>query len=79
MTPELASDKRLGLHPIVDRRRRVPGAVRAPRVRRGDGAIATDLAKRGPALGIMQMLATQRPDAKSIPPASARTPCCGCA
>ena len=29
--------------------------------------IATDLAKRGPALGIIQMLATQRPDAKSIP------------
>ncbi len=30
-------------------------------------AIATDLTKRGPALGIMLMLATQRPDAKSIP------------
>ena len=30
-------------------------------------AIATDLAKRGPALGILQVLATQRPDAKAIP------------
>jgi len=30
--------------------------------------IATDLVKRGPALAIMLMLATQRPDAKSIPP-----------
>jgi S-DNA-T family DNA segregation ATPase FtsK/SpoIIIE len=29
--------------------------------------IATDLTKRGPALGILLMLATQRPDAKSIP------------
>jgi len=30
-------------------------------------AIATDLVKRGPALGIMLMLATQRPDSNSIP------------
>ena len=30
--------------------------------------IFTDLVKRGPALAIMAMLATQRPDAKSIPP-----------
>ncbi len=30
-------------------------------------AISTDLVKRGPALGIMLMLATQRPDAQSIP------------
>ena len=30
-------------------------------------AICTDLVKRGPALGIILMLATQRPDAKSIP------------
>jgi hypothetical protein len=29
--------------------------------------ICTDLVKRGPALGILIMLATQRPDAKSIP------------
>jgi S-DNA-T family DNA segregation ATPase FtsK/SpoIIIE len=29
--------------------------------------ICTDMAKRGPALAIIQMLATQRPDAKSIP------------
>jgi S-DNA-T family DNA segregation ATPase FtsK/SpoIIIE len=29
--------------------------------------IATDLARRGPALGMLQALATQRPDAKSIP------------
>ena len=31
--------------------------------------ICTDLVKRGPALAIKLMLATQRPDAKSIPPA----------
>jgi S-DNA-T family DNA segregation ATPase FtsK/SpoIIIE len=30
--------------------------------------ICTDLAKRGPALGMLIILATQRPDAKSIPP-----------
>ena len=67
VTPELASDPRLGLHPIAV-------AIDEPQVafeHLAYGAematIATDLAKRGPALGIMQMLATQRPDAKSIP------------
>ncbi|WP_151485178.1 cell division protein FtsK [Streptomyces albicerus] len=30
--------------------------------------ICTDIAKRGPALGIIGMFATQRPDAKSLPP-----------
>lgn len=66
VTPELASRKDLGLHPIVI-------AVDECQVmfesKYGDEfeAIATDLAKRGPALGILQILATQRPDAKSIP------------
>ena len=45
----------------------MPGRFRAPGLRRGTEDIATDLAKRGPALGIIIMLATQRPDAKSIP------------
>ena len=30
-------------------------------------AICTDLTKRGPALGIIAMFGTQRPDAKSLP------------
>ena len=68
VTPELADRKSLGLHPIVHRRRRVPEVVRAPRATaRSSRSICTDLVKRGPALGIMLILATQRPDAKSLP------------
>ena len=80
VTPELASRQAPRPAPDRDRDRRVPGRFRAPAVRRASWRrSATDLAKRGPALGIMLMLATQRPDAKSIPPASPRTRCCGCA
>ena len=66
VTPELAKDKSLGLHPIV------VGVDECQVMFESEyGAefetIATDLAKRGPALGILQALSTQRPDAKSIP------------
>ena len=68
VTPELANDPRLGLHPIADRRGRVPDRRSSTRsTARNWIAICTDLTKRGPALGIMLMLATQRPDANSIP------------
>ncbi|WP_346074226.1 FtsK/SpoIIIE domain-containing protein [Saccharopolyspora thermophila] len=67
VTPELASKKSLGLHPIVI-------GVDECQVwfehdEYGDEleAIATDLVKRGPALGMILILATQRPDAKSLP------------
>ena len=54
--------------PDRDRRRRVPGHVRAPRATAAEFEdICTDLVKRGPAPGIDLVLATQRPDAKSIP------------
>ncbi|ONI90631.1 cell division protein FtsK [Actinosynnema sp. ALI-1.44] len=67
LTTELASKKSLGLHPIV---------VGADEVQiwfehKEHGAeieeIVTDLVKRGPATGIVTLLATQRPDSKSIP------------
>ena len=46
----------------------MPGHVRAPAATaREFEAICTDLVKRGPALGIVLILATQRPDAKSLP------------
>ncbi|GAA3621378.1 FtsK/SpoIIIE domain-containing protein [Lentzea roselyniae] len=67
LTTELASKKSLGLHPIV---------IGADEVQiwfehKDHGAeieeIVTDLVKRGPATGIVTLLATQRPDSKSIP------------
>ena len=68
VTPELASDRRLGLHPIAVAIDEPQVAFEHPQYGAEMATIATDLAKLGPALGIMQMLATQRPDAKSIPP-----------
>lgn len=68
VTPELAADKKLGLHPIVVA---LDEAQRAFEHKQYGGEIEeifTDLVKRGPALAIIAILATQRPDAKSIPP-----------
>ena len=67
VTPELASDKRLGLHPIVAAIDECQIAFEHPVYGGEMEAICTDLTKRGPALGILLILATQRPDAKSIP------------
>ncbi len=68
ITDELASDPRLGLHPIVIAVDECQIAFEHPVYGEEFEAICTDLAKRGPALGIIIILATQRPDAKSIPP-----------
>ena len=68
VTPALAGDKSLGLHPVV------VGIDECQVVFEDDkhGAeiesICTDITKRGPALGIVGIFATQRPDAKSLPP-----------
>ncbi|WP_034089476.1 FtsK/SpoIIIE domain-containing protein [Streptacidiphilus albus] len=68
VTPALASDKKYGLHPIVA----AFDECQVPFEHSEYGAeiedICTDLTKRGPALGIMAMFGTQRPDAKSLPP-----------
>ncbi|MFJ3769836.1 cell division protein FtsK [Streptomyces sp. NPDC090082] len=67
VTPELANDKSLGLHPIVI------GAdeCQVPFEHKEYGEeleeICVDITKRGPALGIVGMFGTQRPDAKSLP------------
>jgi S-DNA-T family DNA segregation ATPase FtsK/SpoIIIE len=68
VTPALASDKSLGLHPIVVGFDECQ--VPFEHEKYGDEltSICTDVAKRGPALGIVGMFATQRPDAKSLPP-----------
>lgn len=67
VTPELAADRRLGLHPIAIAWDECQIPFEHPEHGKELIAIATDLVKRGPALGIMLMLATQRPDASSIP------------
>jgi S-DNA-T family DNA segregation ATPase FtsK/SpoIIIE len=66
VTPELASRRDLGLHPIVIGVDECQVMFESKYGAEFE-SIATDLAKRGPALGILQILATQRPDAKSIP------------
>ncbi|MDF4250445.1 cell division protein FtsK [Streptomyces sp. WMMB303] len=67
VTPQLANDRKLRLHPIVvgfDE-------CQVPFEHEKYGAeiedICTDITKRGPALGIIGMFGTQRPDAKSLP------------
>lgn len=67
ITEELANDKSLRLGPIVAAIDECQIAFEHP-VHGGEmESISTDLVKRGPALGILLILATQRPDAKSIP------------
>jgi len=68
VTPDLANDKRLGLHPIVIALDECQRAFEHPSYGAEIEDIATDLVKRGPALAMLLILATQRPDAKSIPP-----------
>ena len=67
VTPALASRKDLGLAPIIVGVDECQVWFEHPE--HGDELkeIATDLVKRGPALGIGIFLATQRPDAKAIP------------
>ena len=66
-TPELASKKSLGLHPIVIGVDECQVWFEHPDYGEELEATCTDLVKRGPALGIILILATQRPDAKSLP------------
>jgi len=69
VTPELAGNKTLGLHPIVIGVDECQIWFEDPEHGREIEEICTDLVKRGPALGIVLILATQRPDSKSIPTA----------
>ena len=67
VTPALASNKTLGLHPIGAFVDECQKWFEHPKYGAEFEAICTDLVKRGPALGIFLILATQRPDAKSLP------------
>ncbi|MFG3254952.1 cell division protein FtsK [Streptomyces sp. NPDC048172] len=67
VTPELASDKRLGLHPIIAGFDECQVPFEHEEHGKEIEAICTDLGKRGPALGMTMLFGTQRPDAKSLP------------
>ncbi|MEU8906990.1 FtsK/SpoIIIE domain-containing protein [Streptomyces mirabilis] len=68
VTPDLANDKSLGLHPIVVGADECQVMFEHEKYGPELESICTDITKRGPALGIVGMFATQRPDAKSLPP-----------
>ncbi|MFF7854120.1 cell division protein FtsK [Streptomyces sp. NPDC007904] len=67
VTPALANDKSLGLHPIVLGIDECQVLFEHEKHGAEIESICTDITKRGPALGIIGIYATQRPDAKSLP------------
>jgi len=67
VTTDLASKPSLGLHPIVVAVDECQKWFEHPTHGGELEDICTDLVKRGPATGIVLLLATQRPDAKSLP------------
>jgi len=67
VTPQLAARRSLGLHPLVFIIDECQEAFSHPSHKDEFDRYATGIIKRGPALGIILLLATQRPDAKSLP------------
>ncbi|WP_344429676.1 cell division protein FtsK [Amycolatopsis minnesotensis] len=67
ITPHLANTKDLGLHPIVLGIDECQKLFEHPEQGKELEALCEDLVRRGPAVGIITVLATQRPDAKSLP------------
>lgn len=69
VTPELANMRSKRLHPIVVGVDECQMWFEHPQRGSEFVQLCTDLVKRGPAVGIIVMLATQRPDANSLPTA----------
>ncbi|WP_329367124.1 cell division protein FtsK [Streptomyces sp. NBC_00669] len=69
VTSTLADRKSLGLHPIIIGVDECQKWFEHPQYGAEFEEHCTDLVKRGPALGITLLLATQRPDSKSLPTA----------
>jgi S-DNA-T family DNA segregation ATPase FtsK/SpoIIIE len=67
VTDELASRPELRLHPIVIAADEVQRWFEHPEYGAELETVVTDLVKRGPALAIIVLVATQRPDAGSLP------------
>ncbi|GAA2466519.1 cell division protein FtsK [Streptomyces macrosporus] len=69
VTPELAANRSLGLHPLVLAIDECQELFSHPEYGKEAGALCTAIIKRGRALGVILLLATQRPDKESLPPA----------
>ncbi|RKT18152.1 S-DNA-T family DNA segregation ATPase FtsK/SpoIIIE [Streptomyces sp. 1114.5] len=67
VTTKLADNRSLRLHPIVLAADECQVWFEHPKYGPEIEEICTDVNKRGPAVGILSLLATQRPDAKSLP------------
>lgn len=69
VTPELAAVRSLGLHPLVLAIDECQELFSHSEYGKEAGALCTAIIKRGRALGVILLLATQRPDKDSLPPA----------
>lgn len=67
VTAELAAKKSLGLHPMAFIVDEVQELFSHPEYGKEAEDLAVPLIKRGPAMGVFLMLATQRPDKNSLP------------
>jgi len=67
VTPDLSADRALGLHPLLFGVDECQELFSHPEYGKEAKMLATAIVKRGPALGIIPILATQRPDADSLP------------
>lgn len=67
VTPQLSARRDLGLYPIVLGLDECQELFSHPDFKDEADRLATGIIKRGPAMGIILILATQRPDAKSLP------------
>jgi len=67
VTPQLAARRSLRLHPLVFAIDECQEAFSHPEHGAAFNRMATAIIKRGPGLGLILLLGTQRPDAKSLP------------
>jgi S-DNA-T family DNA segregation ATPase FtsK/SpoIIIE len=68
VTPELARNRKLGLHTVFAAIDECQELFSHPDYKDDAKKLAEGIIKRGPAMGIILVLATQRPDAASLPP-----------
>ncbi|WP_432188652.1 cell division protein FtsK [Streptomyces sp. Tue6028] len=69
VTPALAANHSLGLHPLVLAIDECQELFAHEKFGKEAGSLCTAIIKRGRALGVILLLATQRPDKESLPPA----------
>ncbi|MFC7219930.1 cell division protein FtsK [Streptomyces polyrhachis] len=67
--PSLAANRSLGLHPLILAIDECQELFSHDKYGKEAGALCTAIIKRGRALGVILLLATQRPDKDSLPPA----------